>query len=230
MAFDVSSLDFSAGFGNNNSPAVVKKTPNTGPKGGFRGVIDRILSEGGNMAGRIEKEEQRRYSDSLDVLKRGAGRFAAPTLTDQDIQRMFSGAADSAGRDYRANMGNLRSELGMSGQTGNSGQAQAAARRYKAMRAAALTDAQRSLYEKRIETDTMDRQARWAADQVVASGIARDPSMIGMDWLGASGTLAMTGYAADQQAKAARENADAQRDAGLMSGIGGALSGLISAL
>ena len=195
----------------------------------FRSSIDDILAKGGAMAKGIGDEERRRYDASLSTLTAGAAAFDRPSMTDQDISRMYSGAAEAAGAGFQKNMGNLRQYIGATGQIGG-GHAASLATNYEAMRLASLTDATRSLYEKRIETDMADRAAKWSARQAVAAAQARDPSMVEMDWLGASATTKMTSEGIIANYVNATKAAKASKSAGQMGMWGSLIGAGLSAL
>ncbi len=192
-------------------------------------TIGKILGEGSNYANWITATEGKRYDESLDNTKTGAAAFDKPSLTDRDIARQYSGASDKAASAFRGNIGALRSQLGQSGQTGGGFSAGLAAR-YESNRQASLTDATRSLYEKRIDSDMNDRMARWQANQAVSSSIARDPSIAGLDWLGTAGTMALGEKGIDAQSASAAAAAKASKKSGKMSAGGNIISSAIGAI
>lgn len=195
----------------------------------FQEQLDSLLRAGTGYANYLTATETSRYGQSLGTLRRGASQFDKPTLTDQDIARMFSGSADTAGRELRANMGELRSYLGKSGSLGgNFGAAQAV--NFEAKRLASITDARRALYEKRIDYDLNDRMARWNASQAVAAAEGRDPSVVGLDWLTQAGAMALGGRGLQMQASATRHAEDAAKDAAMYSLGGQVFGGLLSAV
>lgn len=195
----------------------------------FKNQVGGILKQGTDYANYLSKEETRRYNESNATLQAGRAAFDKPSMTDQDVARQFSGAADKAARDFNQSLQVQRAKMGMSGRTGGGFDAGLAAR-YRASRSNSLTDATRALYEKRIDADMQDRRERWMADQAVAAGQARDPSIIGLDWLGQAGTATLGAYGIEQQAVAANDAAKAQESAGKMSGIGGIVGAGIGAL
>lgn len=195
----------------------------------FQNQLSNILGAGTNYANYLSGEETRRYNQSNATLENAAAAFKVPSLTDQDIARMYSGAADRSAADFNANLAGLRAKMGATGRTGG-GFDQGLAARYRAQRSASLTDAKRSLYEKRIDAQMNDRMQLWAANQAVAAGQARDPSIVGLDWLGQAGTMSLGAMGIDQQRSAAKDAAKASEKAGKMSGIGQVAGAGITAL
>lgn len=185
----------------------------------FQNQLSTILGQGTDYANYLTGEETRRYNESNAVLGEGRKAFDKPSMTDQDVARMFSGAADRAAYDFNANLSGLRAKMGATGRTGGGFDAGMGAR-YRAMRSASLTDATRSLYEKRIDADMQDRRERWAADQALAAGIGRDPSIVGLDWLGQAGTATLGAMGIEQQRSAAKDAANASKQGAKMSGVG----------
>lgn len=188
--------------------------------------IQQILTSGRLKASDIERQENERYGRSNEILAKGRASLDKPWLTDQDIARQFSGASDVAARTYSSGLHDVRAELGATGVGPNSGYAQARASRYARDRARSLTDATRSLYEKRVDMDVNQTMSQWAADQVQAAGISRDPSMIGMDWLGVEGNLALGEGGIHAEMDAAKNTAKANKQAGEMGLLGSVISGV----
>jgi hypothetical protein len=92
--------------------------------------------------------------------------------------------------------------------------------RFAASRMASLTDATRSLYEKRVESDMQDRMDRWMAQQAVAAGQAKDPSVVGLDWMQYALGAMTDKQGLDQQASAAFHAEKAAKTAGWMDLLG----------
>ena len=200
-------------------PAGFQKSARETKYATFQNQLGNVLSAGTNYANYLGGEETRRYNESNAKLQQGRAAFDKPSLTDQDIARMYSGAADKAAGDFNQNLQGQRAKMGATGRTGGGFDAGLTAR-YRAARSASLTDATRSLYEKRIDTDMQDRRERWMADQAVAAGQGRDPSIVGLDWLGQAATASLGAMGIDQQRSAAKDAANASKDAAKMSGIG----------
>jgi len=197
--------------------------------GSMKDQLGRILSTGTDYANYLTGEETRRYNESNATLASGRAAFNKPSMNEQDIARMFSGASDKAAAGFNEGMGALRNRMGATGRTGGGFDAGLAAR-YRAQRSASLTDATRSLYEKQIDVDMQDRRERWMADQAVAQGQGRDPSIVGLDWLGQAGTATLGMAGIEAQSEAARQAAQAQKKASKMSGIGGVVQAGMGAL
>ncbi len=185
----------------------------------FTGQFSSILGAGTDYANYLTSEETNRYNLSNATLQNAAARFDKPSMTDEDIARQFSGYADKSSIDYSKNLSNLRTTMGGSGVTGG-GWAGGQQGRFAAARMASLTDATRSLYEKRIDSDMHDRMDRWLAQQAVAAGQAREPSIVGLDWLGKAMGDVTSKYAIDQQAKAASKASKAASSGGWLDVIG----------
>lgn len=183
--------------------------------------LNSIFGTGTKYANWITAEETARHQAGLKNMQEGVKAFDKPSLTDQDIAREMSGASDKASIQARGNVQQLRGQLGANGMGGNSNYAAGLVARYGAQRQASITDARRSLYEKRVDTDMQDRAQKWMAQQAVTAEMEKDPSMVGLDWLGSAGTGTLMKYGIDAEAKAAKDAADAQEKAGVMGMIGG---------
>ena len=193
----------------------------------FNAQFQKVLGAGTDYANYLTSEETARYNASNQTLMEGAKAFAKPSMNDQDIARMFSGYADRGAIDYSRNLGQLRTTLGGSGVTGG-GWAGGQQGRYAAAMMASLTDATRTLYEKRIDADMHDRTERWLAQQAVAAGQAREPSAIGIDWISKALGSITDKRSVDVNESAARHAADATKSAGWM-GLAGNAIGAIGA-
>lgn len=173
------------------APAAPKKPAKRNWADDLHNTVQDITARGDVKSSAIEAEEQRRRQESLATLKGASASLDQPWLTDLDIRRMYTGKSNDINRTFRGNMQGLRTAVGASGVAPDSGAVSALADRYAASRSASLTDATLSLYEKRIDLDVQRRLAKIAAENNVAAKQGEDPSMIGMDWLGASGNLAL---------------------------------------
>jgi hypothetical protein len=147
-------------------------------------------------------------------------------MTDADIQRQFGAGADEAARGYNANLKNLRTTMGGAGVTGGA-RAQGQAINFEAQRQRILTDTRRSLYEKRVQTDMMDRSQRFSAEVALANQVGRDPSTAPMDWLGTGANAAMGLYGIEAGQQAAKKLAKAQKNAGWASLAGDVIKAAI---
>ncbi len=61
-----------------------------------------ILGAGTDYANYLTATETSRYGEARDVLAKGAAAFDKPSLTDQDVNRMYSGSSDRANQDFSA--------------------------------------------------------------------------------------------------------------------------------
>jgi hypothetical protein len=191
----------------------------------LRRFNDQVIDFGGKYVDWIAQQEESRGAAAEDIVRRAAAGFDAPSMSDRDIQRMATTAGDRSAREFKSNMGNLRSYLGGAGVTGGGVAAQLATN-YEAQRQAVLTDATRSLYEKKVAADAADRAARFNAQLQVANIVGRDPSVAPMDWLTTAAGLRLGEFATIEQLEEAARARKASERAGVMSGIGGVLSGL----
>lgn len=192
----------------------------------WKDVTGDILDFGSEYVDWLSNEEERRGQAAEDILRAGADRFKTPSMSDADIQRQFGSGADEAARGYNANLKNLRSTMGGAGVTGGA-RAQGQAINFEAQRQRILTDTRRSLYEKRVQTDMMDRQQRFSAEVALAQQVGRDPSVATMDWLGTGANAAMGLYGIEAGQQAAKANAKAQKKAGKASGAAGIVDAVI---
>lgn len=191
----------------------------------LREFIDKSIDYGSEYVDWISAEEERRGQAAEDIVRGAASAFDKPSMTDQDISRMMTTAGDRSAREFKSNMGNLRSYLGGAGVTGGGVAAQLGTN-YEAQRQGVLTDATRSLFEKRVAQDALDRQARFNAQLQVAGIVGRDPSTAPMDWLTTASSLRLGEFSTIEQLQEAARARKASERAGVMSGIGGILGGL----
>lgn len=196
----------------------------------FAKSINDILGAGTDYANWITATEEGRRTEAIGTLKEGAAAFDKSPLSREDIASIYSGQSDRAARTYKGNLHDLRASLGATGVGPDSGYATAMASRYEANRQASLTDATKSLLEKRIDLDVNNRLSQWSAKQAIAARQASDPSVIGLDWLGQAGTILEGEQGIIAQGSAARHAEDAAKQAGTMSAIGSGVSGLTSLL
>ena len=192
----------------------------------WKDVAGDILDFGSGYVDWLSNEEERRGQAAEDILRQGVARFDNPSMSDADIQRQFGSGADEAARGYNANLKNLRSVLGGAGVTGGA-RAQGQAINFEAQRQRILTDTRRSLYEKQVQTDMMDRQQRFSAEMALAAQVGRDPSVATMDWLGTGANTAMGLYGIEAGQNAAKSAAKAQKQAGIMGAVGSVLGGIL---
>lgn len=192
----------------------------------WKDVAGDILDFGSGYVDWLSNEEERRGQAAEDILRQGVARFDKPSMSDADIQRQFGSGADEAARGYNANLKNLRSVLGGAGVTGGA-RAQGQAINFEAQRQRILTDTRRSLYEKQVQTDMMDRQQRFSAEMALAAQVGRDPSVATMDWLGTGANTAMGLYGIEAGQNSAKKQASAQKQAGIMGAVGSILGGIL---
>lgn len=177
-------------------------------------TIEDITTRGTNKATSIEQEEMRRRAESLGTLRGVSSSLDTPWMSDLDSRRAFAAKSDQTNRDYSKNLQGLRTAVGASGVAPDSGMVDALASRYAAQRAGSLTDATLSLYEKRVDLDVQRRLAKIGAETAIAQKQGEDPSMIGMDWLANSGTLALGEAGVNAQIDAAKTAAKAGKKSG----------------
>lgn len=181
--------------------------------------IQGILGFGSNYTDWIANTEEKRGQEKEDILRNASAAFDKPSMTDADISKQFGQAAGTSARDFNANMHNLRTGLGGAGITGG-GRAQGQAIGYEAARQAVLTNTRASLYARRVETDMLDRAAKFQAEMAVANQVGRDPSVAPMDWLGTAGSTILDKYGIDKTAENAKRLAKSQESNGLLSILG----------
>jgi len=195
----------------------------------WKDVAGDILDFGSGYVDWLSAEEERRGQASEDILRSASAKFDKPSMTDADIQRQFGAGADEAARGYNANLKDLRTAMGGAGVTGGA-RAQGQAVNFAAQMNRVLVDTRKSLYEKRVQTDMMDRAQKFSAEVALAAQVGRDPSVATMDWLGTGANTAMGLYGIEAGQNAAKKLANAQEKAGWASAIGNAIPGLGSIL
>lgn len=187
--------------------------------------IDKIMGAGSQMAAGLDQVVEGRGRAMEDTIRQALGPASAPTMTQADIDNQFGMGADAAGKAHMERMNDLRSWLGEAGVTGG-GLGPALAQQYELARMGQITDAKRSLYVAKAQSDAADRMRNFQNTLVYANAQNRDPSMIGMEWLQNSLELRLGQQAVEKQDRAAREAAKASKKAGTLQGIAGIASGL----
>lgn len=197
--------------------------------GGKRENVNRALGASIQEAQRIQQETDARREQQLSYLQTEQGLASQPTMTSQDIERMYSQQTDRIGADTQALVKNLREYLGSSGIQGNA--ALDMAGQIEVQRLAQERDARRDLHIFRANADATDRLNRWARAFQIGDVIGKEPSPFLSDAIQALAGVRLTqqglGVAYDtaqMQARAA-ENAGNQAFAGNLIGAGVSLAG-----
>lgn len=187
------------------------------------------LGMGETEAKRLRDLEEARGARAEGMIGSAVSAANVPTMTDQDIRRSFGRSTDDASKGMMGQMGSLRSYLGGAGITGG-GLAAGMAAQFQLARAGQMTDARRALFLEKSKTDALDRARNFQNQLTYASAVNRPVSMLYSDWLGQSAGIRLGQSGVERQYMAGKAAADAQKDAGLMSGIGGIAGGLIGAI
>lgn len=190
-----------------------------------KSALESMLEE----ADRLASIEDDRYGQGLGQLKKATSDFSAGYLADEDraTKLALGGALDSGGRSASDALSGLRTSLGARGINAGSGVAADLAGRIglqkESMRYGAMRQAAQDSFQRR----TANRAAEYANQQALVQYMNQSPSMIRLDARTDAAGYDLARYAAELNAEAARYGADAQRDAGKMSGIGSIVGGLI---
>ena len=187
------------------------------------------LQQGFNEATRIGGVEEQRGQEAEDIIRQAGDAANKPTISEQDISRMFGQVSDTSGNEFMGHLQNLRSMLGESGITGG-GYAAGIAASLEASRLNANVGGMTSVLLKKSAADAQDRYNVYQRQGDLAKQVQRDPSMAFSDFL-----QQLTGVRLAQQEisandAASKRAAHATEQAGKMSMIGQLGGGLIGAI
>lgn len=206
-----------------------------GPAPAYAGLpvnLDSAISAQYDKGLELEGEENRRYKDAMAQLTGNFDRLHQPTLTDTDIQNLYSKETDKALQGELADMGQLRSALGSAGITGG-GTAAAMAARINTDRFKAIKGAKRDMRITRALSATEDRAREMQDRMSLAQFQMASPSMIGLDTLTNISDLRFGEKGLEAGKEIAQINADATRAASRDSknaSIAGGVLGLVGSL
>lgn len=193
-------------------------------------MLEESLKQAGSEAERLAKEEERRGSKAEDTLRGAIDAANVPTLSQADIDRLFSKGVDTSGAAFKQTIGNLRSMLGANGLTGASGFAGGLAADAEAQRLASLVGSRRDLLIQKSVTDATDRLNQYDRMTDLTSLINRPVAMQVSDFLQMLAGMNLTRLDNQLGYNAAKDAANAGKTAGIMNGIGGILGGIGSFL
>lgn len=191
--------------------------------------VNRVLSSGETEARRIGAEEESRGQEMEDIVRGALPEANKPTLTDMDIRRAMTEQTDKAARRTNESMKMLRSQLGAAGEIGG-GRAAGIASNIALQRRGMIVDARRSLFLEKAKQDAADRARNFQNSLTLASAVNRPVSMINMDWLQQALGLRLQQQAIEAGRSASKDLANAQQNAGVMSGVGSLLGAGIGLL
>ncbi len=200
-----------------------KKKPDSGE------LVDQALGEARGEAERLTGEEESRGSQMIDILRNAIAKAGTPTLSQRDIDMEFGRDSDAANQDFLSGIHNVRSMLGASGMTGQGSWAAGLGKALKANQLTSLIGSRRDLMLKKSTSDAFDRMKQLEGEEKLAEAVNRPVSMINSDFM-----QMLTGIRLSQQQGylargAAKDAADAQKESGMLSGIGGLLGGALTA-
>jgi len=191
--------------------------------------INQILGAGGAEAEKLYNLEESRGQKMEDIVRGAAADANVPTMSEQDIRRQFGRSADDSTKSMLGQMDSLRSYLGGAGITGG-GLAAGMAAQFQLARAGQMTDARRALFLEKSKADALDRARNFQNQLTLASAVNRPVSMLKSDWLGQMAGIRLGQEGILEQRSAAKDAAEASKQAGIMSGIGGLAGGIIGAI
>lgn len=178
---------------------------------------------------RLANEEEKRGARAEDVVEAATQAANVPTLDENAIGLAFGQDVDATAPEFLGNMRSLRDYIGGAGITGG-GAAQALATQFEMGRLGQVTDAKRSLFLEKAQTDTLDRVRNFQNQMALATQIQRPVAMQWSDQLqDLTGVrLAQEGLesAEDQAAISAKATKDAGKKSQTGSIIGGALGAI----
>jgi len=195
----------------------------------YHSQVNQVLKAGGDEAAKLYNMEEGRGQRMEDIIGAALPEASKPTMTDQDIRRSFGRDADTSASEMIGKMSGLRSYLGGAGITGG-GLAAGMAAQYQLARAGQMTDARRALFLEKSKTDALDRARNFQNQLTYASAVNRPVSMIRSDWLNNMAGIRLGQQGVEAQRSAAKDAANASKQAGMMSGIGSIAGGLIGAI
>lgn len=187
--------------------------------------VDEALNQAGDEAFRIRDEEESRGAKAEGFLSDEFAKSNRPTLTDEDISRMFTSKADEASRTQLDQEAGLRANLGASGIQGG-GYAAGLLTGFQSQYSATVTDGRRALAITKAQSDANDAAERFKKAGVLAQQMGRDPSTAGSDFLNDAAGITLAKYGIDKQAKAAKKSASNDLLGGIFKGGLGVLAGI----
>lgn len=190
------------------------------------GQTESAIQDAGNTAYSLNALEEERGQRKEDTYRQAGSDADVPTMSEQDINRLFARDAGASGDQFLGDIGNLRSMLGENGLTGASGWAAGLASDLESQRLSSLITSRRDLFVQKSTADAMDRLKKYDRMTQLAEVQGRAPSMIGSDWKQMLVGLRESEKFAEQNRSAAKDASNASKQAGLRSGFGGLAQGL----
>lgn len=193
-----------------------------------RDHLNRSLSGFAQEGFRIRDEEDRRYQQGLSFLQDQFQQTTQPTLTDQDINRMYTAEADAAAQEQDEMMRMLRGGLGGAGNIGG-GTAAGIAARLRSARIGQQTKAKGNLRSFKALHDADRASQQWQQAVGLTTLMTQGPSDTGLGVLGEMTGVRLTQLGQELGRESSKEMARATRKAGELAAISGAVGGGLSA-
>lgn len=202
--------------------------------GKYKYGVDKVaegLASYGTAAYAGADEENKRGAAQEAYLRDEKAKADKPTITQQEIDRQYGRASDSASGNYNEELAGIREYLGDSGVTGG-GMVGGLLANAEIARLRQLTSARSDLMSFKATQDSLDRQRSFDRAQTVASSINRPISMLGIDFENQALQTQQGLLGLEVNRAGAKEMANAQRSAstkGLIGSVAGGLLGLAGA-
>lgn len=210
--------------------ALTRWTPGYDKESGLaRDQFNRALQGFTQEGFRVAEGEDAARERALGFLTEQFGQTTQSTLTDQDINRMYTQEADAAANDQNESLRMLRSTLGGAGVTGG-GTAAGIAARMRSARLGQLTGAKANLRSFKARFDADRQMQQWQQALGLGSLMAQGPSDTGLGVLGELVNVRGTQLGTELGYEGAQEMAKATKEAGKWSAVSGVAGGAIGAL
>ena len=191
--------------------------------------VNAILGGGYTEAKRLNAEEEKRGASMQGIIEQALPQANAPTWTPEAIATASGAATSSSANDFLGGMGSLRSYLGGAGITGG-GQAAGLASNLELSRLGQITDSKRAVYLQVQKDQALDRARNFQNSLVYANAVNRTPSSVYMQFLGDAAGIRLAQQGNEAQRSAAKDAANASKQAGWMQfagAVGGAAIGAL---
>lgn len=189
-------------------------------------AINQALGAGANEANRLTNLEEQRGQAAEDTLRAADQVANVPTLTQNDINLQFGRGVDTSGNAFMQTIGNLRSMLGANGLSGSSGYAGGLAAAAEGQRLGSILSNRRDLMVEKATTDATDRLKEYDRQAQIAQAVARPVAAENSDFYQMLAGVRLSQGSGEQARSAAKDAANASKDAGWMS-LGGQLGGAL---
>jgi len=196
------------------------------------GKVNEGLATYGTAAYEGRDEEERRGKAEEEYLRDASAKANQPTITQGEIARRFGRAGDTAAAGFAEASSALRDYIGESGVSGG-GMVNGLLANAELARLRQLTTARGDLMSFKATQDALDRQRAFDRARVVGQSINRPISMLGIDYENQALQTQQGLFGLEVQRGAAKEMANATRDAGtkqMIGGLGGAAIGALGGI